>query len=287
MHSQIALHALILAFRATAESLYPDKQLFEPEPGNTIADFRVHGKELINSTLEPRDSIYDPSTGIQTIIGDQLRVTKCYCVDQKSVEVFPPPNDLKPLYGHYYAFEYYNWHLNRTYTLQWDCARRGDVVVPWLTRNKDPTHIPNLGFAWVGSPCNAADDAAIPQCFVPWALSGKKMCRRFADGNHFCYRIKGNKSWYTFNDQKRRLPRHASEKMTEGPTTEVCTQLCQRVQPTVMKKINGGEVWEYEPMSMVKGIPKWDRLNVCPGYHESPFGISRYTDLDDMCDGCA
>lgn len=174
-------------------------------------------------------------------VGDVLNVTQCYCRN-------PGPLTFNTTFGYYYLFDYWNYHLNRTYSISVNCT-------------------------------SAVSDDAIstkPDKCLDNIRKQKKLCVDHSDGNKFCYKFKEDvdnvdhskpsASKYGFNGQKRGVPEHASDIMTLYNVTQNCGYYCS-------EKL-GGLLTSQTPESSILGVGKVAN------------SIVSYTDLDDMCYTC-
>ena len=101
-----------------------------------------------------------------------------------------------------------------------------------------------------------------------------KECSPYEDGNEFCFKFKENvnnhsipsRSKYWFNGQKRRVPAKASDVLPDDDAREDCDLYCD--------ELGGLETVETSS-------------SLIPGLGPVTNSIVSYSDLDDMCDGCA
>ena len=134
--------------------------------------------------------------------GDELNVTKCYCEG--------PNADSHP--GHYYQFDYLNYHNKQEYTLSWTC-------------DSDAT---TRGWAM-------ADDRRmefpVPECWNgrdSWRKERRKECSRSYNGDTFCFELGDSVhpyDYYFFNGQKRGLPDTGIRELAP----DQCAALCDKV----------------------------------------------------------
>lgn len=132
--------------------------------------------------------------------GDVLNITKCYCEGPNKDSGF----------GHYYQFDYRNYHNAQEYNLAWTCD--SDVTI--------------TGWATNGS---KRVDFAVPECWNAhdlWRKDKRKVCSKSYNGDIFCFEL-GNTpdpyDYYFFNNQKRGLPNFG---ITES-SPDHCVALCR------------------------------------------------------------
>ena len=115
--------------------------------------------------------------------GDVLNITKCYCEG--------PTEDSG--FGHYYQFDYWNFHNAQAYTLAWTCD--SDVSVTGRA-TIDSTQLP----------------FPVPECWNDhdsWRKEKRKECSKSYNGDTFCFELGASSDpydYYYFNKQKRGLP---------------------------------------------------------------------------------
>jgi hypothetical protein len=185
--------------------------------------------------------------------GDVLNLTKCFCEDPNNPT--PLEQDSESMYfktsawGHYYQFDYYNWHLNTLYSIPLTCSSREQVE----------DHRMMLPLCW--------DE-----------ISARKDCGQYLDGNMFCFQVGTLGSWsdkqmyhYSFNDQHRGLPRRHGVM-----EPDMCEGFCREKLGMVVARDAGS-----------KYVKTWKRgggAGAIEGKIESTF--TTYVDTDDMCAGC-
>lgn len=132
--------------------------------------------------------------------GDILNITKCYCTG---------PNEGSQ-FGHYYQFDYRNYHNEQEYTLAWTCDS-DNTTTGWGT----------VGTARVNFP--------VPDCWNAhdlWRKEKRKECSKPWYGATLCFEL-GNTpdpyDYYYFNRQKRGLPNFG---IREFPPDQ-CAALCR------------------------------------------------------------
>ena len=115
--------------------------------------------------------------------GDMLNITKCYCQGVN--------DDASP--GHYYQFDYRNFHNEQVYTLGWTCDSN-TTTTGWVQNG--PKRMSFL----------------VPECWNghdSWRKEKRAECVRTYLADTFCFEL-GNKAdphdHYYFNGQKRGLP---------------------------------------------------------------------------------
>lgn len=174
-------------------------------------------------------------------VGDVLNVTQCYCQS---------PNPLAPdaMFGYHYLFNYWNYHLSRTYAISVNCTSSAPGNFNRTEPAKCMDHI----------------------------SKNKKLCLDYSDGNEFCYKFKEDMdnaahskpsgSKYYFNDQHRDVPAQVSDMLTPDDVTQDCGRYC-------------GE--ELEGL-LTAQTPEL----LIPGVGTVVNSVVSYTDLDDMCSTC-
>lgn len=132
--------------------------------------------------------------------GDTLNITKCYCQGVN--------DDTNP--GHYFQFDYRNFHREEVYTLAWTCD--SDAT----TTGKGTMGPKRLSFP-------------VPDCWNAhdvWRKEKRKECVRSRNADTFCFEL-GDKhdpfDYYYFNEQKRGLPDFG---IVDFPPDE-CVALCR------------------------------------------------------------
>lgn len=103
-----------------------------------------------------------------------------------------------------------------------------------------------------------------------------KDCNKYEDSNRFCFRFKENldnsfghipsRSKYYFNKQTRRVPAQVSDTLAQDDVKKDCDLYCDEL----------GGLKTFETAS-----------SLIPGIGAVTNSIVSYSDLDDMCDGCA
>lgn len=132
--------------------------------------------------------------------GDVLNITKCYCQglnEDRNV-------------GHYYQFDYRNYHNEQEYTLAWTCD----------------SDVRTTGWGTIGS---KRVDFLVPDCWNAhdlWRKEKRKECSRSNIGDTFCFELGNTRDpydYYYFNGQKRGLPNFG---IREFPPDQ-CAALCR------------------------------------------------------------
>ncbi|KAL9138377.1 MAG: hypothetical protein Q9175_000417 [Cornicularia normoerica] len=175
--------------------------------------------------------------------GDVLNITKCYCEGVNE--------DTNA--GHYYQFDYRNYHNEQEYTLAWTCESDAATT----------------GWGMMGS---KRVDFLVPDCWNfhdLWRKEKRKECGRSYNGDTFCFEL-GNTpdpyDYYYFNRQKRGLPQYG---IREFPPDH-CAALCQ-------DKVGGRAVASDTEGGWDKSLPSLEhRLMTLRSSFQS------YTALDDM-----
>jgi len=206
-------------------------------------------------TLPPSSNPSSPSLRLladrvrEKHTGDTLGITRCYCAS--------PTWGQDNVFGHYYLWDYYNFHTNHRFLLERICHSGA------MTRS-----------GIFGS------EAYQIMCLRP--REDDHECMKDQFGNQFCYILNGKerKDRFKYNHQMRGLPmnspgeKHASEAHVE----ETCEKICRS------DKVGG--------LDMMKGIalvhanhatPRQDKFNVVDNEWSH---ISYYPEIDDMCVGC-
>jgi len=191
--------------------------------------------------------------------GDIFNMTKCYCeAAQPFLDPPPGPADEDPewtygefgapdRFGHYYRFDYYNFHNDEVYTLAWTCSST-DV---------------------------SAKNDHFPVCWNERRAMGKCLVQK--DGNQFCYTVEPEQlGWtdsqlehYSLNGQRRGLPKYAN--MYLAPVE--CETYCK-------DKVGGKIVAQDEVGSFNKTWHGFDKTS------QVISELRSYAHTDDMCDGC-
>lgn len=186
--------------------------------------------------------------------GDVLNVTRCYCEDSNNQSLSQVQSDGQlhsqtSNWGHYYRFDYYNWHHHKLYSLSLSCNSRQQQV-----KN---------------------DNLSLPVCWEEGAK--RKDCGLFPDGSKFCYQVGSlgtlvdeQTEHYSWNRQLRGLPKKFSSMKPDS-----CERFCrQEVGMDVARDIERGFVKTW------KGGEGADRERVIESTLKS------YNETDNMCHGC-
>ena len=159
---------------------------------------------LLLPLLAPAEIVWSPPVWPPVIEqpyywGDELNITKCYCEGLSE--------DTNP--GHYYQFDYRNFHNEQEYSLAWTCD--SDAITT----------------AW-GMTGPKRVDFLVPDCWNThdlWRKEKRKECSTSYNSDIFCFEL-GNTSdpydYYYFNDQKRGLPSFGIREFTPNQCTALC-----------------------------------------------------------------
>lgn len=174
-------------------------------------------------------------------LGDVLNVTQCYCQS-------PDPLSPDATFGYYRRYDYWNFHLSRSYSISLNCTSSA-------LRNSNGT-----------KPAKCIDH-----------IRKHKSCQDFPDGNKFCYKFKEDldnphhdkksSSKYGFNNQHRRVPRQPSDFLPLENATQNCDFYCN-------EELGGLQTFP----TLESSMPEIGRV---------ANSVVSYTDLDDMCYNCA
>lgn len=243
-------------------------------------------------------------------------MTKCYC---EAAQPFldPPSGPSGPSgynwkvelgapdrFGQYYRFNYYNFHNDEIYTLDWACAstevvfESNNLPVCWdEKREVGKCLIQKVIIISQSIPPNSYHGLNRETCLrskVPCghvsslvSHSEKEMLTPIAlkDGNEFCYTVEPDQSgWtadgqpehYTLNNQRRGLPKYAN--MYLAPVE--CVGYCK-------DKVNGMIVAQDEEGSFNKTWSLAGPLKLPEKKHQIISELRSYLQVDDMCDGCS
>ncbi len=193
--------------------------------------------------------VYTPPS---SYTGDVLNVTRCFCEDLNS----PTPSEQQSddmyfqssTWGHYYQFDYYNWHLETHYSIPLTCSSREQIN----------DHRMRLPLCW---------DEELE----------RKDCRVFPDGNVFCYQVGTLGKWsdhqndhYMFNGQRRGLPqRHGVME------PDMCDGFCREKLGMVVARDAGSRY-----------VKTWKKGGGAALERKLESKFRTYVDTDDMCAGC-
>lgn len=191
-------------------------------------------------TLADSPTAYHP---LNSYTGDVLNHTRCFCEN-------PDQDNTKEKWGHYYKFDYFNWHSGKLFSMDWHCKS-----------GENQREKVGIGWAFDG------------RCWDERELV--KKCKEFADGNKFCYKTGKPKpysydrqfNYYYFNDQKRGLPKNYVQH-----SPRPCEHLCEaELGMIIARDDKDGSTKDFHG----------DR-----GHFLVESTSKEYTETDDMCDDC-
>lgn len=184
--------------------------------------------------------------------GDVLNLTRCFCENPNDLTTSAQQSDnmylQTPAWGHYFQFDYYNWHLKTLYSIPLTCNSREQVS----------DHRTMLPLCWEEN-------------------SERKDCGQFPDGNMFCYQVGSLGKWsdhqndhYMFNSQRRGLPqRHGIME------PDMCEGLCREKLGMVVTRD-----------AESKYVKTWKEGGGAALERRIESTFITYVDTDDMCAGC-
>ena len=219
--------------------------------------------------------------------GDVYRLTKCFCIDT-------PSRDLPPVYGQYYGsyygFDYYNYHMNKSYSFAWTCAS-GELETL------------NDGYY------SAESYYLGPKC-LSWMEWERKQCWQTGDGNEFCADAFMGNDYYYWNGQKRKVQNHppaAETTLFKQPLLfDTCQKFCQTIPANTPGYMQDAIPYDHDnKLNLATGtvcageeqMPGANMHMLCDYTYEKPKktiprvwetwnSIETYTDQADMCKGC-
>ena len=209
-----------------------------------------HGHRHTSSPVSAMAQPYSPPHDvINTPTGDSLNRTVCFCAS--------PNWALDQNYGFYYRIEYYNVHLNRTYTLEPACQSSISV-------NVEDKYDPNENSVLQNECLRTRFRDPVKYC------TGKDTAE-----NVFCYTLAGGADYDTwaFNGQHRTgLPLEPELNYSPQVVEEVCEESCNEHA--------GG-----------MGMLKEDALEALKGHYNLVgerlwSSIVFYPSIPDMCKDC-
>lgn len=223
--------------------------------------------------------------------GDIYRLTKCFCIDTPSKDL---PVIFGQHYGNYYGFDYYNYHLNKSYAFSWTC---------------DSSELENLNqpisdYLFVQ---DRSQNYLAPVCLAWMEEEINQRCWDTGDGNTFCASSLKGKDYYSWNGQWREVHNHPAKdgttKMPSPQLNEECQRMCQTIPCNTPGYMQDTLVSDHENKIILrvsqqcqKGVgPLTGSTCDKPGEHkktkpktwETWNYIETYTDQADMCKGCA
>lgn len=219
--------------------------------------------------------------------GDVFRISKCYCIDT-------PSRDLPPVYGQFYGshygFDYYNYHLNRSYSFAFGCAN-GELET-------------------LNSKFNDAEAYYLAPSCLAWMEEEKRVCWHTPDGNDFCAEVRKGYDYYYWNGQKRKVlnrpPREYTLNVTQPVLSDQCQRMCQKIPARTPGYMLDAIPYDHENKLILEtatvcageiSMPgasmhvgcdySWEKpKKVIPRTWEVWNWIETYSDQADMCKGC-
>lgn len=131
--------------------------------------------------------------------GDMLNITKCYCEGDNDATA-----------GHYYQFDYRNYHNEQAYRVAWTCEKDATTTGEATVKGK------RVSFP-------------VPECWTAqaaWRSKKRKECVKSVYADTFCFELGNSKDpvdHYYFDEEKRGLPNFG---IVEYPPDQ-CVALCR------------------------------------------------------------